>query len=78
MAEKSSLKVAQLSGNGGQTIQLKLRDIHQLFNSMDPSPFIEKDLDEKINYLKNKQLELEKREKDLLKRESEIKQSKSD
>jgi len=47
MAEKSSLKVAQLSGNGGQTIQLKLRDIDQLFNSMDPSPFIEKDLDEK-------------------------------
>ena len=30
-----------------QTIQLKLRDIDQLFNSMDPSPFIEKDLDDK-------------------------------
>src|SRR3974377_1502168 len=27
-------------------IRLKLRDVHQLFNSMDPSPFIEKDLDE--------------------------------
>ncbi len=26
-------------------IKLKLRDINQLFNSMDPSPFIEKDLD---------------------------------
>ena len=26
-------------------IRLKLRDVHQLFNSMDPSPFIEKDLD---------------------------------
>jgi len=28
-------------------IQLKLRDVDQLFNSMDPSPFIEKDLDDK-------------------------------
>src|ERR1017187_3629678 len=28
------------------TISLKLRDINQLFNSMDPSPFIEKDLDD--------------------------------
>ncbi len=28
------------------TIQLKLRDLSQLFNSMDPSPFIEKDLDD--------------------------------
>jgi len=29
-----------------QTIRLKLRDVDQLFNSMDPSPFIEKDLDD--------------------------------
>ena len=28
------------------TIMLKLRDMSQLFNSMDPSPFIEKDLDD--------------------------------
>ena len=28
------------------TISLKLRDVSQLFNSMDPSPFIEKDLDD--------------------------------
>jgi hypothetical protein len=28
------------------TIRLKLRDMSQLFNSMDPSPFIEKELDE--------------------------------
>ena len=28
------------------TISLKLRDMNQLFNSMDPSPFIEKDLDD--------------------------------
>ena len=28
------------------TISLKLHDISQLFNSMDPSPFIEKDLDD--------------------------------
>jgi len=27
-------------------ISLKLRDMNQLFNSMDPSPFIEKDLDD--------------------------------
>ncbi len=27
-------------------IKLKLRDMHQLFNSMDPSPFIERDLDD--------------------------------
>ncbi len=27
-------------------ISLKLRDLNQLFNSMDPSPFIEKDLDD--------------------------------
>jgi hypothetical protein len=27
------------------TIKLKLRDMGQLFNSMDPSPFIEKELD---------------------------------
>ncbi|HVT41146.1 MAG TPA: hypothetical protein VHE78_19070 [Gemmatimonadaceae bacterium] len=26
-------------------IELKLRDVHQLFNSMDPSPFHDKDLD---------------------------------
>ena len=29
-----------------QTIRLKLRDADQLFNSMDPSPFVEKDLDD--------------------------------
>ena len=40
-----------LARNGGTErghplyISLKLRDVHQLFNSMDPSPFIEKDLD---------------------------------
>jgi hypothetical protein len=28
------------------TISLKLRDVSQLFNSMDPSPFIEKNLDD--------------------------------
>lgn len=30
---------------GGNAIQLKLREISQLFNSLDPSPFNEKDLD---------------------------------
>lgn len=28
------------------TIKLKLHDINQLFNSMDPSPFVERDLDD--------------------------------
>jgi hypothetical protein len=28
------------------SIKLKLRDVNQLFNSMDPSPFIERDLDD--------------------------------
>ncbi|MFZ3188555.1 MAG: hypothetical protein WA180_08845 [Candidatus Sulfotelmatobacter sp.] len=28
------------------TISLKLHDLNQLFNSMDPSPFVEKDLDD--------------------------------
>jgi hypothetical protein len=30
-----------------RSISLKLRDLNQLFNSMDPSPFIEKDLDDR-------------------------------
>jgi hypothetical protein len=30
-------------------IRLELRDMHQLFNSMDPSPFIEKDLDDRAD-----------------------------
>jgi hypothetical protein len=33
-------------GHPPHTISLKLRDMSQLFNSMDPSPFIEKDLDD--------------------------------
>lgn len=34
-------------GHGhAHSIKLKLRDVNQLFNSMDPSPFIEKDLDD--------------------------------
>jgi hypothetical protein len=30
-----------------RSISVRLRDVNQLFNSMDPSPFIEKDLDDK-------------------------------
>jgi hypothetical protein len=39
--------VTHASGGTGQTrrIELKLREMAQLFNSMDPSPFNEKDLD---------------------------------
>jgi hypothetical protein len=34
-----------------RTISLKLRDMNQLFNSMDPSPFIEKDLDDAEEFI---------------------------
>lgn len=38
---------AGIEGRGhAHYIRLKIRDVAQLFNSMDPSPFIEKDLDE--------------------------------
>ena len=45
------------------TISLKLRDMNQLFNSMDPSPFIEKDLDDDaeefiVSWAKNSPLKL--------------------
>jgi hypothetical protein len=36
---------AGASRPGQYLIEVKLRDVHQLFNSMDPSPFNEKDLD---------------------------------
>ena len=42
-----SLPYAAATDRGhAHTISLKLRDMGQLFNSMDPSPFIEKDLDD--------------------------------
>src|SRR3954464_16025024 len=37
--------LASASLGGQYLIEVKLRDVHQLFNSMDPSPFNEKDLD---------------------------------
>ncbi|HVP68017.1 MAG TPA: hypothetical protein VMT17_12210 [Anaeromyxobacteraceae bacterium] len=39
------LAVGIPSESNNATIKLKLRSINQLFNSMDPSPFVEKDLD---------------------------------
>ena len=45
MPSSSPGNVATALGNL-HSIKLKLRDINQLFNSMDPSPFIEKDLDD--------------------------------
>ena len=39
-------KAAAADRGHPHTISLKLRDTSQLFNSMDPSPFIEKDLDD--------------------------------
>jgi hypothetical protein len=41
-----SLNTAAKDRVHSHTISLKLRDMSQLFNSMDPSPFIEKDLDD--------------------------------
>ena len=35
-----------MSGPAPARISLKLRELNQLFNSMDPSPFIERDLDD--------------------------------
>lgn len=35
-----------MAAKNANSIQLKLHDISRLFNSMDPSPFIEKDLDD--------------------------------
>ncbi len=44
---RSSPPGAAATGRGHpHTIRLELHDISQLFNSMDPSPFIEKDLDD--------------------------------
>ena len=41
-----SLSGATAADKGHQhVIRLELRELSQLFNSMDPSPFIEKDLD---------------------------------
>jgi hypothetical protein len=45
MPSSSPGNVAAGLGNS-YSIKLKLRDMNQLFNSMDPSPFIEKDLDD--------------------------------
>lgn len=41
-----SLKTVVADREHPHYIRLKLRDMSQLFNSMDPSPFIEKDLDD--------------------------------
>ena len=45
MHSSSPGNVAAEQGHS-HSIKLKLRDMNQLFNSMDPSPFIEKDLDD--------------------------------
>lgn len=43
MAPRSPFRAAQPAD---PVIRLRLRSIHQIFNSMDPSPFIERDLDD--------------------------------
>ena len=45
MRSSSPGNVADNKGHA-HSIKLNLRDLNQLFNSMDPSPFIEKDLDD--------------------------------
>jgi len=45
MRSSSAVKVSFPRGRS-HSISLRIHDITQLFNSMDPSPFIEKDLDE--------------------------------
>lgn len=40
------IKTAKKDRGKPRYISLKVRDINQLFNSMDPSPFVEKDLDD--------------------------------
>ena len=42
----SSLENTAAEPGHSHSVKLNLRDINQLFNSMDPSPFIEKDLDD--------------------------------
>jgi hypothetical protein len=41
----NSPSVPAAAGHSARTIELEVRDTKQLFNSMDPSPFREKDLD---------------------------------
>lgn len=46
------------SSNGQICIDLNLRHINQLFNSLDPSPFLERDLDDDaVDYIVNAALE---------------------
>jgi hypothetical protein len=40
-----NLAKATSRGTPPHRIEIKLRDVNQLFNTMDPSPFVEKDLD---------------------------------
>jgi hypothetical protein len=47
MSSSSPQGPAPAERDRAHSIKLKLRDIDQLFNSMDPSPFIDKDLDDK-------------------------------
>jgi hypothetical protein len=42
----SSPGIVAVDPRHSHSIKLKLRDLSQLFNSMDPSPFVEKDLDD--------------------------------
>ena len=44
--EGAAAQAAPKERGRAHTIRLKLRDVNQLFNSMDPSPFIERDLDD--------------------------------
>jgi len=45
MSEKSKTVVSGKKAGDSAVVQLRIRDLSQLFNMMDPSPFIDKDLD---------------------------------
>lgn len=45
MRDKGIISTRKIHGEESALVQLRLRDLSQLFNSMDPSSFIDKDLD---------------------------------
>lgn len=48
MKDQTSLGVSPVQEGPGHRIALYLRDLEQFFNTMDPSPFHEKDLDDNV------------------------------
>lgn len=48
MNDQASSSISPARENPGHRIELNLRDLEQFFNTMDPSPFHEKDLDDNV------------------------------